>query len=475
MIGQGARSLDCRKLFSTILIFTLFISPAISIGAALTVDVKNVEAVPFISEDGKTAYKDWTYRQFNKAFVINARTGDFTRWRGARYEEDAIDRALALCRQQAGSEKADGCFVYAVNDRVVWDGKVPESKKVVANEPVNTTSPETDQLNKSVQAKADEDRKQKELQSKVENNTQEAPKEATPPVPSIFDALRQLGNSLSQAGKDADKSGSSQDTKESFKQNINPQDCSRLHNAKNYQAAWIACSELDSQGDLMGTYGVSRMLWEGNGVEKDQELSITKLRQVANGDPKGPYQGIVVRARKELPEVESNLAAQNKQSVSEPFAAHPVITSKTQEKERQSPQPQKDTSQPENNPSSRCTGQRIRSTETSECETPEMLTYLQSSEHKNWMKVCLPTLTSAMCRKMSGFNYGFVKELKKNPTSENAKYMIGSPKRFQDVLAHYKSFELALKYMKVRGGLMDKAYVEALVAAAYAASIVESK
>lgn len=101
--------------------------------AALTADVKNIDAVPFLKEDGKKAYKEWTFSQFNRAFAINPRTGEYgtsgTERRGQFVEETALESCPGGKAQ---------CFIYAIDDRVVWDGVMPqsvvESPKASANE-----------------------------------------------------------------------------------------------------------------------------------------------------------------------------------------------------------------------------------------------------------------------------------------------------------------------------------------------------
>ena len=78
----------------------------------------NVDAVPYMGANGKSAYREWLTRAYPRAFVISASGKYAWAWgkpQKADEEADPTERALARCRKDAGD-----CRVYAIDGRVVW-------------------------------------------------------------------------------------------------------------------------------------------------------------------------------------------------------------------------------------------------------------------------------------------------------------------------------------------------------------------
>ena len=81
-----------------------------------------MQAVPYVDERGRDAYRDFLTRRNPRAFAI-APGGAFNvtwtnRPRDAALPADPAERALLLCnRRQLGE-----CKLYAVDDEVVWKG-----------------------------------------------------------------------------------------------------------------------------------------------------------------------------------------------------------------------------------------------------------------------------------------------------------------------------------------------------------------
>ena len=87
-----------------------------------TVDIKNVDVVPYLKDEGRKAYKEWTFTPINRAFAINPRTGGYGTSGDEKRKQYVVETALDFCP----GGKAE-CFVYAINERVVWDGNTSQS------------------------------------------------------------------------------------------------------------------------------------------------------------------------------------------------------------------------------------------------------------------------------------------------------------------------------------------------------------
>jgi len=92
--------------------------------------IENVEAVPFLSENGKRAYQEYLTKMTPRAFAISPTGG----WCWAEEGEDPDARALAAC-----SAKSDQpCRLYSVDEHVVWNPDLAEKAAVTAS---NTPAP----------------------------------------------------------------------------------------------------------------------------------------------------------------------------------------------------------------------------------------------------------------------------------------------------------------------------------------------
>jgi dienelactone hydrolase len=106
--------------------------------------VDDVEAVPFLSENGRRAYQEYLTKMTPRAFAVSPSGA----WTWAEEGEDPDGRALATCT----AKSTEPCRLYSVDDYVVWTGdldqaaeaavtasRMPEPKVDAANS-VPTTS-----------------------------------------------------------------------------------------------------------------------------------------------------------------------------------------------------------------------------------------------------------------------------------------------------------------------------------------------
>jgi dienelactone hydrolase len=75
-------------------------------------DLSDVEAVPYLSETGRAAYKDYLSKITPRAFAVSPSGA----WSWAEDGEDPDNRALAAC----GEHSKEPCRLYSVDDYVVW-------------------------------------------------------------------------------------------------------------------------------------------------------------------------------------------------------------------------------------------------------------------------------------------------------------------------------------------------------------------
>lgn len=90
----------------------------------------DVDAVPFLSENGKRAYREYLTKMTPRAFAVSASGA----WCWAEEGEDPEARALATC--SAKSDKP--CRLYSVDQHVVWNPDLAEKAAVTAS---NTPAP----------------------------------------------------------------------------------------------------------------------------------------------------------------------------------------------------------------------------------------------------------------------------------------------------------------------------------------------
>jgi len=92
--------------------------------------VGDVDAVPFLSENGKRAYRDYLTKMTPRAFAVSP-SGS---WCWAEEGEDPEARALATCSAKSNQP----CRLYSVDEHVVWNPDLAEKASVTAS---NTGAP----------------------------------------------------------------------------------------------------------------------------------------------------------------------------------------------------------------------------------------------------------------------------------------------------------------------------------------------
>lgn len=101
--------------------------------------VDDAEAVPFLSEHGRRAYREYLTKMTPRAFAVSPSGG----WTWAEEGEDPEGRALATC----SAKSKDPCRLYSVDDYVVWtDGRLEQAEKAAvtaSNAPVPGATPAT--------------------------------------------------------------------------------------------------------------------------------------------------------------------------------------------------------------------------------------------------------------------------------------------------------------------------------------------
>lgn len=101
--------------------------------------VDDAEAVPFLSEHGRRAYREYLTKMTPRAFAVSPSGG----WTWAEEGEDPEGRALATC----SAKSKDPCRLYSVDDYVVWtDGRLDQAEQTAvtaSNTPVPGATPAT--------------------------------------------------------------------------------------------------------------------------------------------------------------------------------------------------------------------------------------------------------------------------------------------------------------------------------------------
>ena len=78
--------------------------------------VDDIEAVPYLSEQGRAAYREYLAKMTPRAFAVSPSGA----WCWAEEGEDPDTRALATCAKKSNQP----CQLYSVDDYVVWPDKV---------------------------------------------------------------------------------------------------------------------------------------------------------------------------------------------------------------------------------------------------------------------------------------------------------------------------------------------------------------
>jgi hypothetical protein len=76
--------------------------------------VDNVSAVPFISDKGRSGYRDYLAKSTPRAFAISGSGA----WSWAEEGDDPASRALASCQKNSKLP----CQLYSIDNDVVWSG-----------------------------------------------------------------------------------------------------------------------------------------------------------------------------------------------------------------------------------------------------------------------------------------------------------------------------------------------------------------
>jgi dienelactone hydrolase len=84
--------------------------------------VDNVDAVPFLTDNGRRAYKEYLTKLTPRAFAVSPSGA----WTWAEEGEDPEGRALATC----SAKSSQPCHLYSIDDYVVWnEGKMDQAEK----------------------------------------------------------------------------------------------------------------------------------------------------------------------------------------------------------------------------------------------------------------------------------------------------------------------------------------------------------
>lgn len=102
--------------------------------------VDDVEAVPFLSENGRRAYQEYLGKMTPRAFAVSPSGA----WTWAEEGEDPDGRALATCT----AKSTEPCRLYSVDDYVVWTGDLDAAEKAAVTASVTPEpKPAVDALN----------------------------------------------------------------------------------------------------------------------------------------------------------------------------------------------------------------------------------------------------------------------------------------------------------------------------------------
>jgi hypothetical protein len=83
--------------------------------------VDDVDAVPYIGERGRSAYREYLGKMAPRAFAVSPNGA----WCWAEEGEAPDSRALATCEKKAGQ----ACRLYSVDENVVWHGDPAELER----------------------------------------------------------------------------------------------------------------------------------------------------------------------------------------------------------------------------------------------------------------------------------------------------------------------------------------------------------
>ena len=109
--SQRIEEADSARRYELIVVF---LTALIYLGCILSPPtlMDDVDAVPYMSEHGRSAYREYLAKMTPRAFAV-APNGA---WCWAEEGEDPDSRALATCEKKGGQP----CRLYSVDDQVVW-------------------------------------------------------------------------------------------------------------------------------------------------------------------------------------------------------------------------------------------------------------------------------------------------------------------------------------------------------------------
>ncbi|MDO8300199.1 dienelactone hydrolase family protein [Lacisediminimonas sp.] len=111
----------------------------------------DINAVPFVRERGRAAYREFLTRSAPKAFAISASGA----WSWAEEGDDPVERVLSSCQKNS----REPCRVYAVDDYVVWSDNpgLPQSEALATAAPESTRSAGGTETNTAINTAANID------------------------------------------------------------------------------------------------------------------------------------------------------------------------------------------------------------------------------------------------------------------------------------------------------------------------------
>ncbi|MFP5394162.1 MAG: dienelactone hydrolase family protein [Gammaproteobacteria bacterium] len=95
--------------------------------------IDDVEAVPFLSENGRAAYREYLAKMTPRAFALSPSGA----WCWAEEGEDPDSRAIAACQQKSNQP----CKLYSVDDYVVWPKQSMAAETSQAMQSASTALP----------------------------------------------------------------------------------------------------------------------------------------------------------------------------------------------------------------------------------------------------------------------------------------------------------------------------------------------
>lgn len=95
--------------------------------------IDNVDALPYVKDKGREAYRTFLGKSFPRAFAISANGG----WSWAEEGDDPVERVLANCQKNSGQ----ACKLYAVDDYVVWTDDSPVQMNALSSVAESVPSP----------------------------------------------------------------------------------------------------------------------------------------------------------------------------------------------------------------------------------------------------------------------------------------------------------------------------------------------